>query len=222
MISVPVRSRRAQRGQFVQKLQHAVPSVVLLMDGVRRLRDNAHGESLLLAIAEVTVSVLVIGFMARAARRLRAGAAPDHGGGGHHIDWIDICLAAMLTVEALMHQHETGHLPRPTILLAVTMLALGLMHGRLAAFRDRRRTLRITDEGVSVPGRFFKRLTLPWDQVARVEIDTRNARIVAVDGREQRIDFGDVLNVDAVREALAQASARLEAREAAEVIPTES
>jgi hypothetical protein len=196
--------------RFVQKLQHAFPSVILLTDGLGRLRRDPHGESLVLAIAELVVSVLVIGSLARAIRRMRSGEPPaSHEAHPHAIDWIDICLAGMLIVEAVMHRFETGHLPRPTILLAATLLALGLLHGRLAAFGDRRRALRISDEGISVPGRFFQRLTLPWPEVAVLEVEDGHARIVAHDGRERRIDLADAVNADELREALAAAQARL-------------
>ena len=33
MISVPIRYRRAERGPFLQKFQHAIPSVIVLGEG---------------------------------------------------------------------------------------------------------------------------------------------------------------------------------------------
>jgi hypothetical protein len=106
--------------------------------------------------------------------------------------------------------------PRPTILLAVVMLGIGLAHGRLAAWGDRRRELRVGPEGVSVPLKRFGRMTLGWAEVASIEIDDRVAVIAAADGRSTRIDLTDVLQPAAVRDALMTARTFLDdARHAA-------
>ena len=49
----------------------------------------------------------------------------------------------MLSVEAYAKYHATAHIPRPTILLAVTMFTIGMLHGRIAAWGDRRREMRV-------------------------------------------------------------------------------
>ena len=72
MIAVPIRYRRAQRGHFVQKLQHAIPSIVVLGDGIEHLSHEPHGLDLWLGVAEVGVSLLVIGSVIRGFRELRA------------------------------------------------------------------------------------------------------------------------------------------------------
>jgi hypothetical protein len=219
-ISIPVRSRRAHRGQFLQKLQHAVPSIVVFSDGLSHLSHEPHGLNLWLGIAEVGVSVLVIGSVIRGFRKLRAELAantqtehhPHHG-----VDWIDICLGAMLSVEAYAKFHATAHIPRPTILLAVTMFTVGLLHGRIAAWGDRRRQLRVDADGITVPGGPFRRLTLTWPEVASIEVDDRSALVTAIDGRKQRLNLTDAINAAAVREALAAARVQLdEARHAAD------
>jgi hypothetical protein len=221
MISVPVRSRRAQRGQFAQKLQHAVPAVVVLIDGIAHLSHDPHGLDLWLGIAEVAVSLLVIGSMIRGFRALRQQiAASDHAAHSHHgIDWIDISLGAMLSVEAYAKFHDTARLPRPTIVLALTMFALGLLHGRIAAWGNARRELRVDGVGIRVPGRtpLSRSLTLAWAEVASIEADDRFAVVTATDGRTRRIDLSDVLQPKAVRDAIVAARASLdEARHAAD------
>jgi hypothetical protein len=218
MISVPIRYRRAQRGLFIQKLQHAVPSIVVLGDGIDHLSHEPHGLDLWLGVAEVGVSLLVIGSVIRGFRKLRAETAANlevhhqH----HGIDWIDICLGAMLSVEAYAKFHATAHIPRPTIVMALAMFAFGILHGRIAAWGDRRRQLRVGADGISVWVRPFKQLTLAWAEVASIEIDDRAAVVTAIDGRTQRIDLTDVLNPKAVREALMAANTFLDdARHAA-------
>ena len=161
---------------------------------------------------------VVMGSVVRGIRELRKRTAADHADhAGHHgIDWIDIFIGVMLSVEAYAKYAATQQIPRPTILLAVTMLTVGLLHGRLAAWGDRRRELRVSADGISVPGRFFRRLTLPWAEVASIETDDRAAVVTATDGRSQRIDLADAFQPTAIRDALMSARTFLdESRHAA-------
>ena len=218
MIAVPITYRRAERGLFVRKLQHAIPSMVVLGDGLDHLSHNPHGVELVLGVFEVAAAVLVIGSVVRGVQQLRKRlAAPhaDHAHGHHGVDWIDIFIGAMLGVEAYSKYHATAHIPRPTILLAVVMITIGLAHGRLAAWGDRRRELRVGPEGLSVPGR-LSRLTLAWSEVESIEMDDKAAVVRATDGRTQRIDLSNVLRPKAVRDALISARTSLDdARHAA-------
>ena len=218
MISVPIRYRRAQRGLFIQKLQHAIPSIVVLGDGVSHLSHDPHGVELALGVAEVGVSVLVMGSVIRGFRDLRKRMAR----GGHDvhvphgIDWIDILIGAMLSVEAYAKFHATAHIPRPTILLAVTMITIGLLHGRLAAWGERRRQLRISEDGITIPRKPFSRVFLPWPQVASIDVDDRWATITAADGRAHKFDLRDLMHPNAVRDAIVSAQTQLaESRHAA-------
>jgi len=216
MIAVPLHTRRVQRGQFLQKLQHAVPSVVVLGDGLAHVQHDPHGLSLALGVAEIVASLLVIGTVVRGLRRLLKQAPQTASAHARHgIDWIDISLGAMLSVEVYARYHENGHLARPTILLAATMFIIGFSHGRIAAWGSRRRELRVTDEGISVPGRFFSRATLPWEDVAEIAIGPEKARVIPITGRDRVIDIGDALDREAVRAAMAAAKARHDAHRAA-------
>ncbi|HEX8027777.1 MAG TPA: hypothetical protein VF491_04910 [Vicinamibacterales bacterium] len=212
MIAVPLRYRRQERGLFIQKLQHAVPSIIVLSDGIEHLSHEPHGITLAIGVAEVAVSVLVIGSVIRGLRQLRQprAAADSHATHHHGVDWIDICLGAMLSVEAYAKFHATSHLPRPTLLLAATMLILGLTHGRLAALGDRRRELRVSADGISMPGKPFQRLALTWAEVQSVEMDDRTAVITAIDGRSKKIALADATHPKAVREAVMAARSFLE------------
>jgi len=218
MIAVPIRYRRARKGQFAQKLQHAIPSIVVLGDGIDHLSHEPHGLDLWVGVAEVGVSLLVIASVIRGFRELRKQmSTPEHEVHPHHgVDAIDICLGAMLSVEAYAKYHATAHIPRPTILLAMTMFTIGILHGRLADWGDGRRQLRVGAEGISVPGKFFSRMTLAWSEVASIDTDDRRALITAIDGRMRHIDLSDVLQPKAVRDALIAANTFLDdARHAA-------
>jgi hypothetical protein len=196
------------RGALFQHLQHALAAPQLLIHGVQRVRGLESGTDLLLGGAEVVASVLVIGALARA---FRAYQRP-HAGAGHRahgrIDWVDVLLACMLVTEAAAHWHETGKWPRPTLLTAAVMLTLGVLHGRMAAKRERRCALRVTDDGVTMGLRFFRRFTARWADIVRIEIDPTQARIVTRSGREQDFDLHDLEGADRVTAALEVARRR--------------
>jgi hypothetical protein len=208
---VPIRSRRRARGLLLQKLQHAAPSVVLLGDGLTRLGRGDTGAGFWLGLAEVAIGAVVIGSFIRAMRGAKQNVAAPHG--GHHgPDWLDLFLGAMLIVEAVVHQHETGHLPRPTLLMAAVMVVLGLAHGRIATAGERRRSLQVSDAGVTVGGRFFTRFTASWDEIADVRIDAREAAVVTRDGRTRRFNLADISNLHEVQPVLEQIASRHQAR----------
>ena len=77
LIAVP-RSGPAglRRRIFVQKLQHAIPSFVVLGDGIDHLSHDPHGINLALGIFEVAAGLLVIGSVIRGFRQLRKHTAP--------------------------------------------------------------------------------------------------------------------------------------------------
>ena len=210
---VPILSRRRDLAQLIQKLQHVLPAAALLFQGVSRLQREHHGWSLVLAAAEVGVSVLVVGaflFRVRAARRAhdvdRAGAHASHG-----VDWVDLLIGAMLGVEVWAHWHETGHIKRPTVLMAAGIFAVGLLHGKIAARGSRRLALKIDDARIVVGGPPFRNFTATWDQLAAVEIEPGKARVVRKDGKVRTFDFGDLRNAADVRAALQGVQLRLPA-----------
>jgi hypothetical protein len=224
VIAVPIRYRRAERGLFLQKLQHAIPSIVVLGDGLAHLSHDPHGAELALGLFEVRAAMTVMASVVIGLRKLRRSAPTSdlHGHGNHGVDWIDIFIGVMLSVEAYAKYHATAHIPRPTILLAVTMLVVGLMHGKLAAFGDRRRELRVDANGISMPTRPFVRLSLTWQDVASIDIGERYGRVTANDGRTHRFDFTDLIQPQAVRDALMAANTFLDDARHAERASIES
>ena len=209
-IIVPLQSRRRQRAAFAQKLQHAVAGVFLLFQGLNTLRHGPEGLELTIAVVEVVTSGLLIVAMIRAIRQLRKRNPGAPGHVHHGIDWVDVLIAAVLGAEALEHWHTTHHLPRPTILLAVSLLVIGLLHARIAAAGGRRRALRVGATGLSIPRRrFFARDTVGWEQIGRITIAAREAVIQTRTGPSRTIDLADLDNAAEVIAALEEAQRRL-------------
>jgi hypothetical protein len=201
---VPIRSRRLDTAQILQKLQHVVPAAPLLTQGVSRPQHEPHGWSLLLAAGEVGVSVLVVGAFLRTVRAARGAHDADHGHthASHGVDWVDLLIGAMLGVEVWAHWYESGHIKRPTVVMAVGIFVVGLLHGKIAARAGRRRALKIDDAGIAIGGRPFQNFTATWDELAAVDIEPERARLVRKDGKVRVVNFSDLRNAADVREAL--------------------
>jgi len=134
----PARLRRRARVRLLQKVQHALPGGVLLGEGVQSIREGVRGWHFALSVTEIATCAIVFIALVRAIRGLRAelkaGGVPHlHVG----IDWTDIFLGAMLFTEAWAKYLENGHIQRPTILLAVVMLFLGVFGGKFIAWKHR-------------------------------------------------------------------------------------
>jgi hypothetical protein len=210
-IIIPLRSRRRDRGLLLQKLQHAIPAIPLLFQGLGTLRTEAHGFELGLAVAEVVTSAFLVITVVRAMREARQGVAGHRSHSAHGVDWAHIWAAGVLFAEAGERWHLRHHIAIPTILTALLTLGLGGFHGRLAAFGERRRSLRLDEFGVSVPRRPFGTFTVSWKDVIAISVTEREATIRARDGRTRRINLLDLHNATDVRGALAVAEERVRA-----------
>jgi hypothetical protein len=213
-VTVPLVSRRRERVQLLQKILHGVPSLVLLLEGLERILTRQGDWNRWLGTAEAFASLLVLGAIGRAVGRLRWGAGhtpPRQRVHPHQVDWVTLTLAVLLFVEVAAHRVETSEWRHATIVLATLTLAVGLLHGRITAFEARRHALRVTDDGVSVGGRFVGRFTATWPEIARIDIDEKSAAIVLRDGRTQPFDLVDIRHGNDVTRALTRARSRLDA-----------
>jgi hypothetical protein len=205
VLAVPLRSRRRDRGLLLQKLEHAIPAVALLHEGLRGLLHHEQGFALALAVGEVASSLLLIAaFTRRLREHWRASRAPhpQEAHSASRFDWLEIFTAAVLVVEALEHQHRTGHLPRPTLLLAAVLLVLGLCHSWIHASAARRLVLRVDERGVAARLSRLRRFSIAWQDLAAVEIGERKATFVTRSGRRKGLDLADLHDAHEVRQAL--------------------
>ena len=124
---------------------------------------------------------------------------------------MDVWAAGVLFAEAAEKWRTRGHIWRPETLAALATLGVGLMHGRLAAAGERRRSLRVTSEELSIGGRlrFSRRFTARWSEIAAIEIGEREATVRTHRGKTRRINLADLENAPAVRAALQEAERRL-------------
>jgi hypothetical protein len=217
---VPLQSRRQQRVLLVQKLQHVLPATVLLAAGLQEFTAEPHGWGLGLAITEIVVGLLMLAALAKtayASRHLLKRKA-DAAHTAHHahseIESENLIAAALVLAEGWEHRMHGGHhFPRPAILAAAVLVVTGLLNGRIMRMATRRRSLRVSDEGLYVPGRRFKarKIDAKWADLASIEIGERWAVVTTRGGRERKIDLADVQAEAAVRDALTEAQQRASA-----------
>ena len=217
-VVVLLQSRRLERAQLLQKINHAIPAAGLLVTGLQALAEGAGGAGLTLAIVEIVTSAMLIFTFARGVRATRQSGPRGHAH-SHGIDWIDIWAAGVLFAEVAERWHLTHHLSRPTILTAIITLALGLFHGRIAGSIQRRRAVRITAEGIYVGARPFRGLNARWADVASISAAGQVAEVRTRGGRVRRVDLTDLRNAEEVRAAFAEGSRRLAALRAPESMP---
>jgi hypothetical protein len=207
-IVVPLRSRRRQRAATGQKLQHLIPAAGLLFSGVQSLMAGVEGFERVLALVGIITSALLMGAFGRHLRTQRRQAA-EHG--KHGVDWMDIWAAGVLFAEAAEKWRTRGHIWRPETLAAMATLAVGLLHGRLAQDTERRHSLRLTRDDLSIGGRlrFSRRFTARWDEIASIDVTERDAIVRTDRGKHRRLNLHDLENAPDVRAALQAAEQRL-------------
>jgi hypothetical protein len=207
-VVIELQSRRKDRAALVQKLQHVVAAVALLFAGLQTLMAGEAGVGRAIAAAEIVTAALIVGAFARKVRALRHDAHAQPQGHAHGVDWVDLFVSAMLAVEVWEHWHATGHIRRPTVLLSATMLAFGLLHGRIMAAAQRRSALRITDAGVKVRFSKLRSFSASWPEIAGIDVSDTRARVVLKSGRTREINLSDLHNAAEVRAAFRAAVPR--------------
>ncbi len=209
-------SRRIARIQRVQAARHVVIGLTLASSGVAAMRAGHHA-TWLDVVAIVSGGLLLAAFAVEM-RRARAGTA-HHAHGAHGIGWVDIFAAAVTAVEAahLQHKGKVG-LPIAYGVLALLLLALGLMHGRLRKLRR----LVVDDRGFDIRTAPWSRLRLDWTDVADVRTAQQVVTVVRHDGREHRLDLRDAVGGEAVIAALERHAAAALAPAPSPVAPTPS
>jgi hypothetical protein len=195
---------------LLQKLNHAVPAMGLLAAGGQALAEGARGFDLALAAVEIVTSAMLVITIGREMRVLRQ-RQPSRDHHAHGVDWIDIWAAGVLFAEAAERWHLKHHLARPTILMALVSLGLGLFHQQIAAVRQRRRAVRISREGIYIGGKPFRTFSAPWSDLASISVTSTAAEVRTRGGRTRRVDLGDLENADDVRAAFEAGQRRLAA-----------
>lgn len=206
---VPIKSRRHRRAQALQRLQDLIPAAALLLAGAHALGRGAAGLTRVMGAAQVVVGAAMVLLVLRVLRHNLASTLPDAPAHESPVDWVEVGAGCVLLLGAWQQWHDTRHVPRPTVLTGLVTLVVGLNHARLARATAGRRAIRLTDEHLSIGGRFrWRRFRARWDQLAEVTITPTEARVRSVTGAAWRIDLSDCDNAGEVVAALEEARGR--------------
>lgn len=180
----PIRSRSFERGMRVQKLQHVVAAVILIMAATSHLTDpNSHHVVLPLLELATAIGLIVVA----AIERFR----PMHSSVG----WFELAGAAMTFIEAIAKLKEP-HKPLfhvLTFIPPVLLLFFGLFDRRI------RQGLRMeaSDEAFLLQTRVFRRKRVPWDGLRTYALGPMHIDLTHEDGRTFRIKTKDLDNREA-------------------------
>ena len=181
------------RAQRVQGARHVLVGLLLELSGYQSVVEGHHA-SWLDVVAIGSGLLLLVAFVIEL-RQSRSAQAHHHGGVG----WVDIFAAAVTLVEAahLQHKGKVG-LPIAYGFVALLLLAVGLMHGRLRQLRR----LVVDEHGFDIRLAPWSRVRLRWADVAGLQSGGRVVTVTTTAGRVHRIDLRDAAQADAVIAAL--------------------
>src|SRR5262249_36210214 len=151
--------RRKDMAEMLPKLQHLLGGLPLLMTGLENLQDG--GERMLALFEIVLASVLLVTFVKELRIALRH---KKHEPGHAHspFGWFDLVAGAMLIFEAFHTPHHKAAYLRPQFLSGVVTIAFGALHGRLHRLHQKRRYLKLDENGLEFRFNQFRQLRLSW------------------------------------------------------------
>jgi hypothetical protein len=91
---------------------------------------------------------------------------------------------------------------RPQFLTGIITIGIGLLHSRLHSMHQRRRYLKFDDTGMEFRVNRFRRLNIPWAQLASVDVTGDFAVFVMTGGRRHKVRLNLLHNADEVRDAI--------------------
>jgi hypothetical protein len=173
--------RRARR---FQTAQHLLVALIMLQAGALEFRRaSAH---LAIAAAEILAATVMFAAVLLAGRRKRLGL---HG----RVGWVELAAGLLLFVEGFVNHRQPWGV-HPQYLSGAVLFALGLFDTRFERWRSSHRYLRSDDEGLTGSLGPFRRVRIPWSDVAGVEESPEAVSIRTSGGRTTRFRFSRFVN----------------------------
>jgi len=195
-VTIYLEDRRVHAADWIQKFQHLLAGVPLLMVGIGKL---AEGSEISMALLEITIAFGVFVTFAKEAYTASKGR---HAASHSPISWFDLAAGILLIFEAFHgHRVKPGYL-RPQFLSGVVTLMLGLVHGRLHARRSRRRYLKLDESGLEFRNGPFRRFAFAWSDLASVDLAGKRAVFFRKDGGQRTLRLTHIINRGEVHQAL--------------------
>jgi hypothetical protein len=191
--------------EWLPKVQHLIGGVPLLLDGVAKLGEQAERP---MAIVEIAVATVVV---AAFVKELRAHVR-SHGHVHDSFGWFDLAAGGLLIFEAFHGARTKPGYERPQFFSGMATIALGVFHARLLAFKARRRYLKLHENGLEFRINRFRRVSIAWNDLARLDLAGPTAVFHLKSGRCQKLRLSVWQNADEVRRNLGEhaSAARVE------------
>lgn len=190
IIRVQLRDRRVKLATRYEAVQQAI-SVGMLLVAVRdRLRTPEPGD-VPMAAAQVVAGVLLLIAIARDLRGHDTG----------HVNWSNVLAGSLLGLEWLDRVEHGGRMWSPVLLTAIASLAVGLLHGRLHARRQRRRQIVMDEETLNYRN-LLRHFRVGWRDLKEIVADGTRLDLHTIGGRTHRIRMRQLENGAEVADAV--------------------
>lgn len=199
---IPLNDQARQVAGWAELAGHMTAALGVFAAAAGELPIRTPGAALLVA-AECAAGAALATVIAREARqRVRGGERPTHGG-----NRVSLFAGAVLLLDWYLGVRAGGKIISPSLIAA----GIAFLQPRLDALGQRRRALRLNDDGLDVRLGRFRRVHARWRDVVRVESSGADLRVLLADGGVRTISLRRVLNRDQVMRA-AEEAGRLHAR----------
>lgn len=187
--------RRRKLLNKYEAVQQGAAAVVLITAGYDRLQSAPETPSVFSA-ALIAAGVLLL---LVAARELR-------GHESKHVGVLNLVAGVALLTEWGVSVADGGKLFRPSLVMGLLSLGLGLFHARVQRGRKNRRTLRMDADGLAFWLNPFRRFRVRWVELAWISVQPTEIRLRRLSGRQHRIPLRRLENAPEVSAAVLAAS----------------
>jgi hypothetical protein len=193
---IPLDDRRLERASKAEAFQQAIAAVVLFSAGYDRF-ESSTGGALIFAAALIAAGGMLLWTAFRAFR----GKVPWHPG------LLNLAAGvALLTEWAVKLAADGGKIIKPSLVMAVLSLGLGLFHPFIERRRASHRFLRLDADGISYRRGGFRRFDVRWDALESISVLPKEILFQRRSGRPHRIPLRHLGNAAEVVEVVLSAS----------------
>lgn len=200
--TVLLEDRRAELAQRVETVTQAGAAFSLVAAALAGLPARGPAGTAL-AVAELLAAALLVGAIVREVLPRRRETEEAHG-----IGWVSVFAAAALFAEVYHGAQTDGRFSRPTFVMALVALAVGLANPWIARRRAAMRLVRADDRGVEYRSSRLRGFRLRWDEIAAVERDGPGIVLRTTAGASRRIPLGRFRNGEEAAALLLERAAR--------------
>jgi hypothetical protein len=196
-VEIHLDDRRLTMADRVEAVQQGLAAFALLSAGLERYgtADGARAYAVALIAAAVLLALATL-------RHLLRSASGSSG-------TLSIIAGCALLTEWAVSLSDGGRWFRPTLVVALVALTMGIFHGPLHRRRGALRFLRMDAEGVAFRLNPFRRFRVKWAELASITAYSDCIVLQRRNGKEHRIPLTRLNNAFEVTDAVHAAAGRM-------------